>query len=112
MIVDFTFSIMIDSNLAESIINNIFLSSLDGASKSGGCIAYSDNILQLIPNTLHCKKDEIIESDDAWLYWRLDLNVFPIGNVTVDNQRKVAHQIISLLEKHGACAELVAEFEL
>ena len=109
---DFTFSMMIDSQLSESQLTGLLLDGLTGASATGGYIEYRENVLKIERNSLHDASKAMLNDDTAWMYYQYCVNVFPQGNTSLAEQKSVASDVLAALAEAGINPEFVSEFEL
>jgi len=109
---DFTFSMMIDSQLSETQLTGLLLTGLADASATGGYIEYRQNILKIERNSLYDASKASLKDDKAWMHYRYCVNAFPKGNTSLAEQRSVASDVLAALGEAGINPEFVAEFEL
>jgi hypothetical protein len=110
---DFTFAVMIDSELTERQLVHLLLNGLAGAMPAGGhYIEFRQNILSIEPNSLHDARKASAQDGEAWKYYRYCLSVFPKSDANVADQKSVATCILAAFHDAGMSPELVAEFEL
>lgn len=109
---DFTFSMMIDSQLSELQLMQVLLDGLAGARSVGGYIEYRHNVLNIERNSLRDAGKASAQNDKAWMYYPYSLNAFPKGAATIAEQRSIASDVLIVLGKAGMKPEFVSEFEL
>ena len=104
-----TFNVMIESDKSRMELLGIFLSSLPGSTIEGAYIRYEGNILELGKNISYDEEKARCD-EDAWMYYRFDLTVFPEGQAEGESQVELANKILAIVRDCNGRAELVADF--
>lgn len=104
-----TFNVMIESDKSRMELLDIFLSGLPGSTIEGAYIRYAGNILELGKNISYDEEKSRCD-EDAWMYYRFDLTVFPEGQAERETQIELANRILAIVRDCNGRVELIAEF--
>lgn len=108
---DLTFCLKIELDIEEHEFFDMMHRVLAGSERTGGYIKYSGNAMTLALNTFR-DTDKAKSGPNAWQYYTYDLDVFPVEEVDLENQRNLARELISLAEKLNGTVDIVAEFAM
>ncbi|NIA00502.1 hypothetical protein [Massilia sp. CCM 8734] len=95
----------------EHILFDIIHRSLPGSERSGGYVKYANNVMTLYRNSFS-NTEKARTGPEAWMYYAYDLDVFPVENVDLENQKALAKELSAIVEKVNGIVDLVAEFDM
>lgn len=108
---DFSFTISINTEKSEEDIFNLILKEVPESIKEVGAhIRLFNNIMKFDLNSDY-NPLKISDSQEGYLYYKYFLDVFPVGEVDLENQKRIITILINLFKKYNFKAELIAEEE-
>lgn len=108
---DFSFTISINTEKSEEDIFNLTLKEVPESIKEVGAhIRLFNNIMKFDLNSDY-NPLKISDSQEGYLYYKYFLDVFPVGEVDLENQKRIITILINLFKKYNFKAELIAEEE-
>ena len=108
---DFSFTISINTEKSEEDIFNLILKEVPESIKEVGAhIRLFNNIMKFDLNSDY-NPLKISDSQEGYLYYKYFLDVFPVGEVDLENQKRIITILINLFKKYNFKAELIADEE-
>jgi len=108
---DFSFTISINTEKSEEDIFNLILKEVPESIKEVGAhIRLFNNIMKFDLNSDY-NPLKILDSQEGYLYYKYFLDVFPVGKVDLENQKRIITILINLFKKYNFKTELIADEE-
>ncbi|TWP27053.1 hypothetical protein ETU09_08005 [Apibacter muscae] len=107
---DFSFTISINSEKSEQELFNLILNEIPETVKEAGAhIRLLNNIMKFDKN--YDYDPNLFKTEDAIYHYKYFLDIFPVGNVDLENQKKIMKILLDFFKNKNITRGLIAEIE-